>query len=144
MINHDLRCIFIHIPKCSGTSIERALGHLADHSGRGGQDHRSIREIAPIPGLSALNSSKNILELCKRFMPSNPNDSSNPRNKYTVSKEQFNDYFKFTIVRNPWDRVFSWYRNVMRDEVHLAKYGISSDCIFSDFLKTNLVFQRRY
>ena len=48
MISHDYRCIFIHIPKCAGTSIEDALGHLDNHPGRGGQDHRSIRIIEPI------------------------------------------------------------------------------------------------
>ena len=35
MISNDYRCIFIHIPKCAGTSIEDALGHLDNHPGRG-------------------------------------------------------------------------------------------------------------
>jgi hypothetical protein len=42
----------------------------------------------------------------------------------------FKKYFKFTVVRNPWNRVYSWYRNVMRDE----KHGIPP-CEFSVFLK---------
>uniref|UniRef100_A0A1D9FVM8 Sulfotransferase family protein n=1 Tax=Moorena producens (strain JHB) TaxID=1454205 RepID=A0A1D9FVM8_MOOP1 len=45
MISHEHKCIFVHIPKCAGTSIEHLLGHFDDFSGRGGQDHRSIRTI---------------------------------------------------------------------------------------------------
>ena len=39
MISHKHQCIFVHIPKCAGTSIASALGHLDNHTGRGGQDH---------------------------------------------------------------------------------------------------------
>ena len=42
MISHRHRCIFIHIPKTAGTSIEE---RLADGSLRGRQDHRSIRNL---------------------------------------------------------------------------------------------------
>lgn len=45
MINHKYKCIFIHIPKCAGTSIESALGHYEDK--RGSQDHRTITDIQP-------------------------------------------------------------------------------------------------
>ena len=37
---HKYKCIFIHIPKCAGTSIEKALGHFELYNGRGRQDHR--------------------------------------------------------------------------------------------------------
>ena len=62
----DTRSIFIHIPKCAGVSINKALfGNLA-----GG--HTTLEEYLDIFEPSCILS-----------------------------------YFKFTIVRNPWDRVVS-------------------------------------
>lgn len=64
----DNRSIFVHIPKCVGVSVSRALfGNLA-----GG--HTTLEEYLDI------------------FEP-----------------RCIIDYFKFTVVRNPWDRVVSAY-----------------------------------
>jgi len=64
----DRKTIFVHIPKCGGVSINKALfGNLA-----GG--HTTLEEYL------------NIFE---------------PR--------CINNYFKFTVVRNPWDRLVSAY-----------------------------------
>ena len=45
MISHKYKFIHIHIPKCAGTTIEKALGHFDGHKGRNGQDHRTIRML---------------------------------------------------------------------------------------------------
>ena len=60
---------------------------------------------------------------------------SNPKNQITVTSKQYKSYYKFTVVRNPWDRAYSWYKNVMRDELHQKSYGVSGDISFNDFLK---------
>jgi hypothetical protein len=134
MISHKHKCIFVHIPKCAGTSIEKSLGHFEDYAGRDQQDHSSIRMVEPVNS-KTFSSTENMKELLKRFLVQ-IKPAPNPRNKYTVSREQYEKYFKFTIVRNPWARVHSWYKNVTRDELHRAEMGISSKIKFYDFLET--------
>lgn len=134
MISHEYQCIFIHIPKTAGTSVERVLGHLDDFEGRGGQDHRSLRMIEqPFPPVSAFTGRDNLLEVA-RIIKYRLRTQANEKNNSTVDAEQYARYFKFTIVRNPWARAYSWYMNVMRDEEHLNDYSISNDMGFEEFV----------
>jgi hypothetical protein len=67
MISHEHRCIFIHIPKTAGNSVNRVFDI-------GWQDHKDLQRYhAELP------------------------------------PEILGRYFKFAIVRNPWDRLFSDY-----------------------------------
>ena len=135
MICHELKCIFIHIPKCAGTSIESALGHLDGHSGRGGQDHRSIRMLQrPILDSTTFSTIENIIELYRRIKHQFSPNITNPKNKITLTHNQYLDYFKFTVVRDPWDRAYSWYNNYIRDPEHETS-GLSRSTSFHKFIQ---------
>jgi hypothetical protein len=132
MISHSLKCIFIHIPKTAGTSVEQKLG-LFDSSDWGMQDHRALWEIQPVTWSVAFRclvqpnqptlSRRAILRRLLRL----------PGAKRQMTPKQYRCYYKFAIVRNPWARVYSWYKNVMRDPRH----GIG-ECEFEYFVRHHL------
>lgn len=134
MISHEHRCIFIHIPKCGGTSIEESLGYHRLGLRRGGQDHRRLVSIqrAIWPPKYGVYHPAEFARFVKqrRF--------STKRNYTIINRSQFDSYFKFTIVRNPWDRAHSWYRNVVRDPLHRKAFGVQEDCTFAEFMRANL------
>src|SRR5262245_33375943 len=110
MISHKHKCIFVHIPKTAGTSIEKKL-EFFDELTPGAQDHTPIAEIEPLNWRHLVLSSRTRLRLVYR------NVRRRLRNAFRVdaprvTRRQYRSYFKFTFVRNTWSRVFSWYRNV--------------------------------
>lgn len=133
MINHQHKCIYIHIPKTGGSSIEKKLG-LFDTLAYGVQDHRNIREIRPRKSVEniPLLFSKNAHFSRKKFLKAPLSAFRNPEKELT--KEQFDSYFKFTFVRNPWDRLYSWYKHVMRTEQHKRDMKLPDDCSFKKFM----------
>lgn len=54
------------------------------------------------------------------------------------TKAEWDSFYKFSVVRNPWDRVFSWYRNVVRDPIHRQNFGITENCTFEEFTESHL------
>ncbi|MCI5207272.1 MAG: hypothetical protein D3910_00405 [Candidatus Electrothrix sp. ATG2] len=92
MISHKNKCIFIHIPKVAGTSL---ISLLRD------------------TGNTAVTKEKNIPFSFdfNRIDPPSPHLKAIDYIKYGyTTADEFNSYFKFAFVRNPWDRIVSEYK----------------------------------
>ena len=91
MISHHHQCIFIHIPKVAGTSIARFF--------------ETEQPQSPPSALPFDPNDKS------KFQPPPPHLRALDYIRYGLAtKEQFDSYFKFAFVRNPFARLVSEYR----------------------------------
>jgi hypothetical protein len=138
MISDKFRCIFIHIPKNAGTSIESKICSEEETENLL-PDHRTILDLEPLSPAKLLRLYKTdqIYSMARRAKYFGQKNKIGTFYKPT-SWLRYKNYYKFTVVRNPWSRTYSWYRNVINDINHRKRYKVSHDCSFHDFVKYHL------
>lgn len=116
MVSHKHKCIFVHIPKSGGSSIENlvwpaqkdrvesnlCMGFISEYQNKyqtGGLQHLLSSQI-----------------------------------KQELGEDIFNRYFKFTIVRNPWDKAVSQFTYMKKRKDLRAFIGLAEDDSFKKYL----------
>ena len=115
MISHAHRCIFVHVPRCGGTSIESVLW-----PGPRTETDLWMGFVSPLHNTYQTGGLQHLLaEQIRR----------------EVGSETFDAYHKFAIVRNPWDKAVSQYRHMQRRPDLRAFVGMRADDGFRTYLR---------
>ena len=145
MISHQYRFIYFHIPRTAGTSIEDALWRYRDHPQKGPHptDHPDycgkydwhLYGFDGEPFGDGKNNIKHVGNRIYEYATTLLAQDSQPYS-YNYGVEKFESYFKFTFVRNPWDRFVSlWFKfkeePILQNQLN-AIYGLSPYCDFDD------------
>jgi hypothetical protein len=94
MISKKNKIIFVHVPKTGGSSIEKCLVNIFDENISVNGDQTIVKGVLKKPKKNSFNSLKH---------------ATAEELKLQYGEEIFNDYVKFSVVRNPWDRLLSLY-----------------------------------
>ena len=119
-VSYQYKCIFVHIPKTAGTSVEHALGLHGDKTSIGLE--RYWNQQGQKENLFGGEYQHLTLPEIKRILPRNI----------------FQNFFRFTIIRNPWDRLVSHF--AWKDGKWARKEELSKD----DFENSLYQFYERY
>lgn len=115
MISHNHKCIFVHIPKCGGTSIEDVIW----------PEPRSTSDL----WMGFISKYRN------KYQTGGLQHLLATQIRQEVGEEIFNNYFKFTIVRNPWDKAISQFF-YMAQRPDLREYiGMEENDPFKKYLE---------
>ncbi|MEJ6397267.1 sulfotransferase family 2 domain-containing protein [Yoonia sp. 208BN28-4] len=123
IISHGRRFIFVHIPKTAGTAMALAL------EGRAMRDDILIGDTP-----KAKRRKGRLADLTPQgrlWKHSTLRDIGG-----VVSPEQLEAYFVFTLVRNPWDRIVSYYHWLQDQSFAHPAVRLAQETGFSEFLNT--------
>jgi hypothetical protein len=128
VLSQKYKCIFVHLPKVAGQSIEHVF---LDLHGLSWQQRAPLLlkpnadPAAGPPRLAHLKASEYVS--CGH-----------------VSQQLFDSYFKFSFVRNPWDRIVSIYKYLGFTEVMPFKQFLQTDFKGGEQWEPQLFVQPQY
>jgi len=102
LLSESKRFLFVHVQKTAGTSITELLA-----------------PYALAPSASRLNKLASDLGLRRDWRRCHlRRHAPLARAERLLPRELFRSLFKFAFVRNPWDRLVSWYAYILEDRQH--------------------------
>lgn len=127
LISTSHRFLFVHVQKTAGTSVTRFL-----------------EPYARTTSGTRLNKLASDLGLVRDWRRHHFRIHSPLRRAEKVlPPDLFGSLFKFAFVRNPWDRLVSWYVYVLRDTSHRRHRQARAEASFEKFARAELARPRR-
>jgi hypothetical protein len=129
MISHKHKCIFIHIPRCGGSSIEDIIW----------PKRRTVAELWM--GFTSRYHNK--------YQTGGLQHLFGKHIEIEVGHKLFAEYFKFSFIRNPWDRAVSQF-HFMKKRPDLREFiGLSLSDSFKKYLdliheKTHVQWEQQH
>jgi hypothetical protein len=116
MISHPHKCIFVHIPKCGGSSIEDVIWPVSERT-------EANLWMGFVESMQNKYQTGGLQHLLARQI------------RQEVGHETFANYFKFAFVRNPWDRAASQFSYTMQSRPDLRQFAsIGENASFEEYL----------
>lgn len=128
IISHGRKYIFVHIPKTGGTSLSLAL------------EAKAMKDDILIGDTPKAKKRR------KRYQDVQTSGRLWKHARLTdiyglATQDQIESYFVFTIVRNPWDRMVSYYHWLKAQSFKHPVVGIAREYSFAEFLMNPVVQQ---
>jgi hypothetical protein len=114
MISTTLNCIFVHVPKTGGSSIEDVLW--------------------PGPRTEADLWQGMVDQYHNRYQTGGLQHLTAAQIRQEVGEQRFMESYRFSLVRNPWDRAVSQYAYMLQKKYLRDFIGMKEDDGFSRYL----------
>ncbi len=126
IISHGRKYIFVHIPKTGGTSLSLALEARVKKDdiliGDTPKAKKRKRRLKDVKTTGRLWKHSRLIDIYG-----------------LVTQDQIEEYFVFTIVRNPWDRMVSYYHWLAAQSFDHPAVSVAKENDFKAFLADPMI-----
>lgn len=120
-INHNLKCVYLHLPKCGGSYISEILEKFYDFKTYffTSENHK---DFVNDPILNSLNYSidKGFFFIQKRGMYRYFRYSEKFNILSGMDENKWKEYYKFTFIRHPFDKFVSAYKYLKLNKKNIS------------------------
>ncbi|HWI41271.1 MAG TPA: sulfotransferase family 2 domain-containing protein [Verrucomicrobiae bacterium] len=126
-IFYDRKVLFIAVTKTAGSSIQRALDDAFGHDARWTRRNRLRRRLTLLGPLNRVGGLYRAVDF--------PVHVTARTVRSCLPPQVYDSMFKFAFVRNPWDRLVSWYGFLQKQKDHRYHQRVKGMKSFEEFLQ---------
>jgi len=141
MKSDNLKTVFVHIPKCGGTSIEAILFELTERTPenfwKGHVDNFQDKywEVWEAFSRMALRNRAHMVPFVNRYQTDGLQHLTALQMRHAMGRGTFETYYRFAVVRHPVKRSLSQYHHMRRWPEFMQVIGMTAEDSFVDYLR---------